>query len=36
MKAIAVTSIVFGLVFAAALAGIAVRPTNDPLGSEAK
>jgi hypothetical protein len=36
MKSIAVTSIIFGLIFGAALAGIAVRPTHDPLGSDAK
>ena len=36
MKSIAVTSIIFGLIFGAALAGMAVRPTHDPLGSEAK
>ena len=36
MKSIAVTSIIFGLIFGAALAGMAVRPTHDPLGSEPK
>jgi hypothetical protein len=36
MKSIAITSIIFGLIFGAALAGMAVRPTHDPLGSEAK
>jgi hypothetical protein len=36
MKSIAVTSVVFGLVFAGALAGISVRATHDPLASEAK
>jgi hypothetical protein len=36
MKSIAVTSIVFGLIFGAALAGMAVRPAHDPLGPEAK
>jgi hypothetical protein len=36
MKSIAVTSIVFAVVFAAALAGISVRATHDPLASEAK
>ena len=36
MKSIAVTAIIFGLIFGAALAGMAVRPTHDPLGSEAK
>jgi hypothetical protein len=36
MKSIAVTSIIFGLIFGAALAGMAVKPTHDPLGSEAK
>jgi hypothetical protein len=36
MKSIGVTSIVFGLVFAAALAGIFVRPTHDPLGPDVK
>jgi hypothetical protein len=38
MKSIGVTSIVFGLVFAAALAGIFVRPIlpHDLLGSEDK
>ena len=35
MKSIAVTSIIFGLIFGAALAGMA-RPTHDPLGPEAK
>ena len=36
MKSIAVISIIFGLIFGAALAGMAVRPTHGPLGSEAK
>jgi hypothetical protein len=36
MKSIAVTSIIFGLIFGAALAGMAARPTHDPLGPEAK
>jgi len=36
MKSIAVTLVIFGLIFGAALAGMAVRPTHDPLGSEAK
>ena len=36
MKSIAVTAIIFGLIFGAALAGMAVKPTHDPLGSEAK
>ncbi len=36
MKSIAVTAIVFGLIFGAALAGMAVGPTHGPLGSETK